>query len=305
MKIIKFVIVFLCIFSLFGCGNDIDLPHEDFSDELVVGKDVLVDSEINEEILSEFYNMEKELKRKEIERRLALKKERQKAFENITFEYEYVISDDYMPYGLFTPSVIKYNNKTPLIVWLHGAGERGVGKELFNQRGLIPILSDWELNGFNAYVLCPQLNGVGYGKSWNNGYSRENLMSLIEYFKDNYNIDENKVYIVGHSLGAQGALYMTQKEDCFAAQGLLSGYPAYTTMDNSNIPTKCFVGTVASGEDTKSVDFTLSYLSSFFGESNISIINCSHRDVPKLVFTMDEDNDNQSDFVNWLLKQRK
>ena len=76
---------------------------------------------------------------------------------SITFSYEYVSDGDVMPYGLFTPSTAELNEKTPLIVWLHGSGECGLSKDTFSNRGLPRVLNNWELNGFNAYVLCPQL----------------------------------------------------------------------------------------------------------------------------------------------------
>lgn len=300
-----FIILFL-VFSLLlgGCSTN-SISSEDYIEEVVVGQDVLKyeDTVSDEEIVDEVIAIEMGIKRKEIERRLEEKRQRKEALENITFEYEYIVSEDYMPYGLFTPSVVKYISRMPLIVWLHGSGERGVDENVFNQRGLVGVLNNWELKGFSAYVLCPQLKGVGYNTSWNNEDSRENLMSLIDYFKENYPIDENRIYIVGHSLGAQGALYMTQKEDCFAAQGLLSGYPAYIDIINTEIPTKCFVGTVSGGEDSRSVDFTLSQLSSYYGENSITIVNTFHAGVPKSVFSIDEDGDSQSDFVNWLLNQ--
>ena len=297
---LKIFFVLLCIMGLSACSN-FEQTDIMFEDEVVVGIDVLEYSDTN----IDFEEQQKILKRLEIEKRLELKKKRQSDFENIVFNYQYIVLEEYMPYGLFTPSTAKYFTEVPLIVWLHGSGERGVSEDIFNQRGIVDVLNNWELNGFSAYVLCPHLAVNGYSSSWNNDYSRENLLKLIDYFIKEYSIDEDKIYIVGHSLGAQGALYMTQKEDIFAAQGLLSGYPAYTDIRNTTIPTKCYVGAVAYGEDSKSVDFTLTDLMGYFGEENINIIFTSHRDVPKMAFMIDENEDNQSDFVNWLLKQRK
>ena len=49
---------------------------------------------------------------------------------SITFSYKYVENSP-LPYGLFTPSNVKYNKKTPLIVSLHGASERGSSQQTF------------------------------------------------------------------------------------------------------------------------------------------------------------------------------
>lgn len=294
MKYFRNFLLFVFIFLLTGCCY-----NEIIVDTSTVKNDIIIEKENDSSELRK--ENEKIQKRLEIEGRLQEKKERKEAFENIIFEYDYIVSEDYIPFGLFTPSVVKYIDKMPLIVWLHGSGEVGMSDELFAQRGAILVLQNWELQGFPAYILCPHLVGNGYNNSWNNQYSKENLLNLIDYFIDEYSIDENRIYIIGHSLGAQGALYMTQKDDRFAALGLLSGYPAYTEIVNTEIPTKCFVGTVSGGEDSYSVDFTLSSLSLYFGEENIKIVNGSHGDVPNLVFNLDENNDGKSDFFEWLL----
>jgi predicted peptidase len=62
-----------------------------------------------------------------------------------------------MPYVLYTPSTATQSESIPLIVWLHGSGEVSAGPELFLNSGLLKVLNDWSLEGFNAYVLCPHL----------------------------------------------------------------------------------------------------------------------------------------------------
>lgn len=212
---------------------------------------------------------------------------------------KYIEGVDCISYGLFTPSVGEYGGRFPIIIWLHGRGEIGCSAEEFAQRGGVGVLNEWEMKGFPAYIVCPHLSsGV-----WNNQDGRDKVMGLLEYFKQNYPIDENRVYIVGHSLGAQGALYMVQKENIFKAVGLLSPYSPYTEIVNKEIPIKAFVGMVEYGEDKNSVDYSFSDFSYHYGKENLMSLSCSHGEIPAMVFFLDDNEDNKSDFFDGLLKQ--
>jgi len=98
--------------------------------------------------------------------------------------------------------------KYPLIIFLHGIGERGNGttdlpKVMANG---IPFL----INGGNPMtftyngqtetflVLCPQLS-TSYG-DWQNFYTDE----MLKYAKQNLQIDTNRIYLTGLSLGGGG-----------------------------------------------------------------------------------------------------
>jgi predicted esterase len=99
--------------------------------------------------------------------------------------------------------------KHPLIIFLHGLGERGNGTtELSKVAGNpIPALlasgkatMKFTYAGITAsyVVLSPQLSG-SYGW-WQNFYIDE----MLKYAKQNLNIDTNKIYLTGLSLGGGG-----------------------------------------------------------------------------------------------------
>ena len=44
------------------------------------------------------------------------------------FLYEYIYDGEVIPHILFTPSISDENRPQPLIVWLHGTGERNANK---------------------------------------------------------------------------------------------------------------------------------------------------------------------------------
>lgn len=139
-----------------------------------------------------------------------------------------------LKYASFTPTIHTMDN-TPLIIWLHGAGEGGLDTTIAvlgnNVSNLIKenIQSNFGKNG--AFVLVPQAPTMWMdfdGKSiYNNtvdnsdGHSfyEESLMGLIEHFVAmNPTIDAKRIYIGGCSNGG----YMTVKmvmdhPDYFAA----------------------------------------------------------------------------------------
>lgn len=222
---------------------------------------------------------------------------------NITFSYEYISTKDTMPYGLFTPSTAIDNDKIPLIVWLHGSGERDVGKATFINRGLPNVLSTWTLKGFNAYVLCPQLKDKwNCCDTWCCSEVKEHLQSLIDKFIAEHNIDTKNIIISGHSLGAQGAIYMAYKlPNYFSKLAVFSGYPTYVDMTKINIPTVGYVGMVRNGEAETSFEYMTEDFQDVFGKENVFCLPTGHGRLPYVAFNEDKDNNKHSDIIEWML----
>ena len=111
-------------------------------------------------------------------------------------------NDNSLGYILYAPENV--TEKIPLIVFLHGAGERGNGKDeldLVNIHALPSYIS----NGaeYPAFVLCPQCHKDFV---WNNLVI--DLKALIDEIADNYSIDKNKIAITGISMGGYGTWEM-------------------------------------------------------------------------------------------------
>ena len=216
----------------------------------------------------------------------------------ITFTSEYICDDDVMPYALYTPSTADESGDIPLILWLHGSGEvsYSVGERGFMNAGLPAVLNNWSLEGFNAYVLCPQNNG-----SWNNETSANKLKAVMNKIIANYNIDTDQIIIIGHSMGGKGALYMAQHmPEYFAKLVVLSGYNPGVDISEITIPTIGYAGTTAAGEDCTSINYMKVTLAQVFGEENFFSIPASHGAVPKIAFNLDENHNNRSDLVEWI-----
>ncbi len=118
-------------------------------------------------------------------------------------------------YIVYTPSEIKED--LPLVVFLHGAGERGNGKsdlERINVHGISRYCNDGTFN-LEAVVLCPQ---CPVGTVWNK--KTEELKDLIDKVADEYKLNRKKISLSGHSMGGFGtwemALTYPDYFSCFA-----------------------------------------------------------------------------------------
>ena len=89
-------------------------------------------------------------------------------------------------------------NKKPLIIYLHGAGERGNDLLKVNTHGPIKEMLAGKVRS-DFVVLAPQCEKE---KTWWD-YAESLYEWLFEYIKQPF-IDENRVYLTGNSMGGYG-----------------------------------------------------------------------------------------------------
>ena len=165
-----------------------------------------------------------------------------------------------MPYHLYVPTNYDGKTKMPLIIGLHGAGARQTyffrpayqTADLLEKHGFI-FVSPMGYHEFGAYgagrlprypvVTYPGVapNTVGDRRpKWTddefakvNELSEKDVWNVIGLVQKEYNIDSNRVYLMGHSMGGMGTWYLGQKyAEKWAGLGVLSGgfgyvdYPA-------------------------------------------------------------------------------
>lgn len=131
-----------------------------------------------------------------------------------------------LTYGAFAPQ--NNNDKSPLIIWLHGGGEGGTDPSIALIANKATNYAADEIQSIfgGAYVLVPQTptfwmqNASGeYTRGDKNDIYNEALMGLIKkYVADNPGIDENRIYIGGCSNGGYMSLkLMLLHPEYFAA----------------------------------------------------------------------------------------
>jgi predicted peptidase len=114
--------------------------------------------------------------------------------EKFSTERKQVLAADYL---LFLPAGYDANSpkRWPLILFLHGAGERGTDVWLVAKHG--PPKIDTTETNFPFIVVSPQ---CAEGKMW----SDDLLMALLDEIENKYAVDTHRVYLTGISMGGFG-----------------------------------------------------------------------------------------------------
>ncbi len=119
---------------------------------------------------------------------------------------------NYIDYRLYSPNT---RDKVPLVVWLHGGGETGTDNRIQLAANRVPAWIEPEAQdifGGAAYVLAPQTS-IGWGQNY-----AAMVIALIEDIVANNNIDPERIYIGGCSMGGMGTWTMIQEApELFAA----------------------------------------------------------------------------------------
>ncbi|MCX6234091.1 MAG: prolyl oligopeptidase family serine peptidase [Bacteroidetes bacterium] len=130
-------------------------------------------------------------------------------------------------YGFFNKTRVHYllylpvdyeksNQSWPLMLFLHGAGERGTNLDLVKKHGP-PMLVE---NGqqFPFIILSPQC-------AEDHIWSSRSLIKLIRYAMKTYHVNKGRIYVTGISMGGHGTWELACKHpDYFAAIAPVCGY---------------------------------------------------------------------------------
>ena len=125
----------------------------------------------------------------------------------------------------------------PLILFLHGSGERGDDISKVKTHGPLKYLKDHKLD---CYVLAPQ---CPVDKYW----ETEILFRMIKEIVSKYNIDNKRIHLTGLSMGAWGAWNLAiDHPELFASLVLFAGFvdriPMIEACKLKEIPIRIFHG---------------------------------------------------------------
>jgi predicted peptidase len=127
-------------------------------------------------------------------------------------------NDMSLKYLLYLPKdYSKTGEKWPLIIFLHGAGERGNDLNKVKVHGIAKMLETRD--GFPFVVISPQCPENGWWTDY-----LPSLKALIDEVKKEYNIDESRIYMTGLSMGGFGTWTMAERyPNLFAAIAPICG----------------------------------------------------------------------------------
>lgn len=117
----------------------------------------------------------------------------------LTFHTE----DAELNYLLYLPKYFQQNEskKWPLILFLHGAGERGNNLDLVKLHGVSKIVENRDY--FPFIVVSPQCSANSY---WVN--ELDTLSGLLDEIVQEYPVDNSRIYLTGLSMGGIGAWHL-------------------------------------------------------------------------------------------------
>jgi len=129
-----------------------------------------------------------------------------------------------MEYLIHIPN--KYNGSLPMILFLHGVGERGNRIDDIKKYALPKYINKLEVP---YIVISPQCHKPYF---WD--YHLRDVEQIIKEVSKKYNGDKNRICIMGSSMGAFGAWnYIMQRPDLFKCIVSVSGgamLPIYDTI---------------------------------------------------------------------------
>lgn len=146
------------------------------------------------------------------------------------------VDDTEQPYGLYLPKNFDENKKYPLVVMLHGAGSnhrlalrRVFGKS--NAEGETDVeasrtFPQWK--DVDYIVASPYARGtMGY-----QGIAEKDVLDVLADVKKRFNIDEDRTYLTGLSMGGGGTLWIgLTRPDVWAALAPVCPAPPQGTND--------------------------------------------------------------------------
>lgn len=102
-------------------------------------------------------------------------------------------------FWLYTPDPVDQEiEPKPVVVFLHGASLCGNNLDKVRRYGTIDAIEKGRK--LDAYVIAPQ----NPGGSWN----PRKVMNIVDWVSDNHNVDYDRIYVIGMSLGGYGTIDM-------------------------------------------------------------------------------------------------
>jgi predicted peptidase len=183
--------------------------------------------------------------------------------------YVFADTNEQMPYALFVSSKVSRDKKNPLIVSLHGLGgdqntmvrESLRSVELAEQGGYILVApmgynsGGWygippgppRGGGANAAPGAQRGRGAGVPRPVIGGTaitepakvreaSEKDVITVLDMIRKEFNVDERRVYLMGHSMGGAGTYYLGSKYGKeFAALAPIAPAAMSMTNDRSRV----------------------------------------------------------------------
>ena len=140
--------------------------------------------------------------------------------------YVFPETGETIPYALFVPSTYNPDNAAPLLVSLHG-----LGRSYDWLMGYHGLLDQAELHGYIVVTPLGYVRRGWYGSravedEEDASRSEQDVLNVMQLVRDEFAIDDNRIYLWGHSMGGAGTYHIAAKHpDLFAGLGVAAPAP--------------------------------------------------------------------------------
>ena len=182
----------------------------------------------------------------------------------------------------------------PLLVYLHGAGERGTNIEHLYRHAIHQMIADG--TDFPALVFCPQCPAQYV---WNNIVKE--LKIEIDAVVSRNNIKKDRILLTGSSMGGFGTweMGMTYPNFFAAIAPVAGGGLSFRAQNLKTTPVWAFHGTIDSIVPPVYSELMVNAVNQNNGNAKLTLLeNFDHNDGIEYTYR-------KTDILEWLLKQRK
>lgn len=116
-------------------------------------------------------------------------------------------NDVTVKYRWSAPANIESGKSYPLVLFLHGAGERGDDNKAQLKHGVMPIIRNAEKLGIPVFLLAPQCPGNGWWTNRDRGKDNpllDAVLALVDEKLKQHPIDPKRFHVTGLSMGGYG-----------------------------------------------------------------------------------------------------
>ncbi len=195
------------------------------------------------------------------------------------------------PFVEYSPA--KKTEKMPVIIQLHGAGERGNGKDELDRvdvHGFSKFVVDKEIDCIFVMPQCPA------DSFW--AARVESIIKFVEQIKKEFDVDEDRVYLTGLSMGGFGTWYTAMaRPDLFAAIAPVCGGGMAWNAGVLTMPIWAFHGETDATVDVRHTDEMVDKLKELGKDVKYSRVERVGHNV--WMFTYDQE------MLDWILSQKR
>jgi predicted peptidase len=194
-------------------------------------------------------------------------------------------------YLVYLPKDYSRRKRSPLLLFLHGAGERGNDVELVKQYGLAALIDKGK--HLPLIVVSPQCR-------LNTGWESVQLLALLDHIEQKFSVDHDRIYLSGFSMGGFGTwnLAAAAPERFAAAVPICGGGNVNQADQLVKLPIWAFHGRHDSVIPLNATTEMVEAIRAKGGNPRLTIYDDQNHGIGELAFSSEE-------LFKWILQQRR